>query len=108
MSQVALDQPRIADYTAAQVIRLQALVGTQEEGGAQGTFNLVQRLGGAGLGNGDAFGGLVQRAFLVEGDQQAQLAQAQAGSDGAQGWQHGNNRWLSRDRELSLGRPCSA
>ena len=108
MGKVALDQPRIADHAAAQVIGLQALVGAQEEGGAQGALDLVQGLGGAGLRDGDAFGGLVQRAFLVEGDQQAQLPQAQTRGDGAQGWQHGNNRWLSWDRELSLGRPHGA
>ena len=64
VGQVRVDEPRIADYAAAQVIGLQALCRTGEQRRTEGRLDFVQRLGRARLADGDALGRAMQRAAV--------------------------------------------
>jgi hypothetical protein len=63
----------------------------------------MQRLGGTGLADRYLLGGTVQRALFIERDEKAQLFEAQAGNDGGQGSDHGDDWKLSLNQKLSLG-----
>ncbi|MCY1430710.1 hypothetical protein D9M71_466630 [compost metagenome] len=104
MRQVGMDQARVTNGATPEVVGFQALAGALEQAGAEGCLDFVERLGGAGLGDGDLLGGLVQGALFIQGDEQAQLFQAQAGNQGGEGGDHGDDGKLSLDQELSLGR----
>ncbi|MNL45868.1 hypothetical protein D3C87_1685450 [compost metagenome] len=78
---IAVDQPRVADHATAHFVGHQTLGLALEQRHAEQRFDFMQRLGGAGLGNGNLLGGLVQRAALIQCDQQAQLFEAQACGD---------------------------
>ena len=100
---IGVYQTRVTDHATPQIIGRQAFGRALEQGCAQRRFNFVQRFGRAGLGNCHRLGGLVQRAKFVQRNQQPQLFEAQAGNDGGQGWQHGDDYWLSLNQHLSLG-----
>ena len=101
--QVALDQPRITNDATPQIVGLQSLTAAGEQLGGEGRFDFMQRLGRTGLADRHLLGCTVQRALFVERDEKAQLLEPQAGNDGGQGSDHGDDWKLSLNQKLSLG-----
>ena len=81
---VSLDQPRVPDDRTPGVVRLKPAVSAGEQRSAESSFNFLQRLARAGLGQRDLFGRAQQRAVLIQGDQQTELLDVQAGHDRVQ------------------------
>ncbi|MNP71300.1 hypothetical protein D3C76_1676690 [compost metagenome] len=84
-----MDQACIANHAAAQVISLKPLAGAFEQARAKDRLDFMQRLGRTRLRQRHGIGGLAHRAVFIQGNQQAQLLEAQARNDGGEGWQHG-------------------
>ncbi|MNL64679.1 hypothetical protein D3C87_1889180 [compost metagenome] len=77
MLDIAVDEPRITNHATAHFISHQALGLTFEQRHAEQRLDFMQGFRSAGLGDRNMLGGLVQRAAIIEGYQQAQLFEAQ-------------------------------